>query len=74
MKSKLVAGIYTMFAIAKRVMCSILYFTPALGLFSLLRHLQAEQTKWNVKYFVDENTGLIQFGDAPPILWSTIDR
>ena len=63
-----------MFAIAKRVMCSILFFTPPLGLFSLLRHLQAEQTKWNIRHFVDKNTGLIQFGDAPPILWSTIDR
>ena len=74
-KSKIVAGIQAMFAIAKRVMCIVLYFTPPLGLFSLLRHLQAEQTKLeNAEEYLDENTGMIQLGNAPPIVWASIDR
>lgn len=74
-KSKIVAGIQAMFAIAKRVMCIVLYFTPPLGLFSLLRHLQAEQTKLeNAEEYLDGNTGMIQLGNAPPIVWASIDR
>ena len=42
--SKCIAGIQTMIAITKRVMAIILFFTPSLGLFNLLRH-------WQVKPF-----------------------
>ena len=40
LSSQTMAVVYTFFAIIKRVSCMILYFTPSLGLFSLLRHLQ----------------------------------
>ena len=38
--SKCVAGMQAIIAITKRVMAIILFFTPSLGLFSLLRHWQ----------------------------------
>ena len=73
--SKLVAGLFALISILKRVLCIILYFTPALGLFSLLRHLQAEQTAFseNIIYFAKANNGTIQFSNTSRI-WTTIDR
>ena len=74
--SKCIAGLYTMFAITKRVMSMILFFAPALGLFDLLHHWLAEQTNWNpvlIQNFVDAG-GNIQFGDSLPIPWYLIDR
>ena len=75
MVSKLFAVLCSLITIIKRELCLILYYTPPLGLFSLLRHLQAEQTKFHetTLRLVDE-FGMVQFGDSPPILWSTIDR
>ena len=75
MASKLIAVLCSMITIIKREVCLILYYAPPLGLFSLLRHLQAEQTKFHrtTLRLVDES-GMVQFGDSPPILWSTIDR
>ena len=75
MLSKLFACLYTLFACICRVVSTIIFFTPSLGLFSCLRHLQAEQTRWHPhleKYFVENGT--IQFGNSPPILWKEIDR
>ena len=73
--SKLVAGLFALISILKRVLCIILYFTPAMGLFSLLRHLQAEQTAFtdNMLHFANDNNGTIQFSNIS-ILWETIDR
>ena len=76
LKSKLVAAIYTLFACSTRVLVFVMYFTPPLGLFNLLRHLQAEQTRWDdniVKHFVNED-GTIQFGNSSNIPWNEIDR
>ena len=39
MVSKLIAGLYTLFAISVRVLGFVMFFAPALGLFSLLKHL-----------------------------------
>ena len=75
MKSKLIAVLNSLVAILKRVTCNILYYTPPLGLFSLLRHLQAEQIQFVEKSLrgVDAN-GMVQFGDVTPFLWDTIYR
>ena len=51
-----------------------MYFAPALGLFSLLHHWQAEQTPWepNIEgYFV--TNGTIEF-ENHTIAWNKIDR
>ena len=73
---KAIAGLCSMFAVTKRVMAMILFFAPALGLFDLLHHWSAEQTKWHpdiIEQFVD-NAGNIQFGGSLPIPWNQIDR
>ena len=74
--STCIMGLSTTFAITKRVLAVILYFTPVLGLFDLLRHWQAEQTPWHpdlIKYFFD-NADHIQFGDSHSIPWKLLDR
>lgn len=78
--SQMTAALLAVVSICKRVFCIVIYFTPPLGLFSLLRHLQAEQTKYYFAFdnyrkenFVN-NEGMIQFGDSSPFLWSTVDR
>jgi hypothetical protein len=75
MKSKLIAVLNSLIAILKKVTCNIIYYTPPLGLFSLLRHLQAEQIQFvgELLRLVDEN-GRVQFGDVTPFLWDTIYR
>ena len=78
--SQMTAALLAVVSICKRVFCIVIYFTPPLGLFSLLRHLQAEQTKYYFAFdnyrkenFVN-NEGMIEFGDSSPFLWSTVDR
>ena len=75
MESKLIAILNSLVAILKRVTCLINYYAPPLGLFSLLRHLQAEQIQFvgEPLRLVDEN-GMVQFGDVTPFLWDTIYR
>ena len=78
--SQMTAALLAVVSICKRVFCIVIYFTPALGLFNLLRHLQAEQTRYYFAFdnyrkenFVN-NEGMIQFGDSSPFLWSKVDR
>lgn len=76
--SKAIIGLCTVIAIIKSVLCKILYFTPPLGLFSLLRHLQAEQTRFANEFSLmgeglDEN-GMFHFGNSPPLAWKLIER
>ena len=73
--SKIIVAIYITFALTTRLLSIVMYFTPCLGLMSLLRHWQAEQTPWNyalVRYFV--NNGSIQIGNSPLINWAQLDR
>ena len=73
--AKLLALFFSLFCCLIRVLAIICYFAPALGLFNLLHHLQAEQTPWdqNIEgYFV--NNGSIQFGNSEEIPWKEIDR
>ena len=73
--SKLLAGLYCFIMTTTKTLGTIMYFTPALGLFKLLRHVQAEQTPWDPileEHFVKED--IIQFGNSPNIHWSQINR
>ena len=45
--AKLMAGLFSLFSCLTRIIAIIIYFAPALGLFNLLHHLQAEQTPWD---------------------------
>merc|ERR1711953_182271 len=66
--SMLMAGLTALCSSAIRVM----------SLISLLRHLQAEQTAYFPllpnQLLSLRNDGYVQVGNAPPFLWSTIDR
>ena len=59
-----------------RVMAYVLYFTPCLGLFNVLRHYQGEMYPFDQPYgqIVDVSQDRFYFGDAPPIPWSDITR
>merc|ERR1712223_98915 len=50
MKSKVILILYAFISAIKRSSALILYFSPALGLFNLLRHLQAEQAPFLQTY------------------------
>ena len=74
--SQCLAIMSTVIAISKKLLTIILFFTPTLGLFNLLNHWKAEQSKWVptlIQNFVDED-GIIQFGNSPPIPWDLFDR
>ena len=73
--SQLVATFYSLCGLITRVMAIVMYFSVPLGLFSLLRHWQAEQVKWS-QYTLDFVTpdGLLFLGNNEPIMWSEVDR
>ena len=76
MTSKIIAQLFLLCSLFRRVLCIVMYFSVPLGLFNLLRHIQSEQAKWDPvieKHFLDEG-GYIQFGDSPKFLWSSINR
>ena len=68
--------VYTSTSIVLRVFSCILYLTPALGLFDLLRHMQGEMLPYWDPYFYPEDiyTFNFYFGDAPPLNWTDITR
>ena len=73
-KPKLLVALYSFFGCTTRVVAIVAFFAPALGLFNLLRHIQAEQTAYDANfegYFVKD--GMIQFGDSN-VTWNELDR
>ena len=75
MMSRLVASTYSLCGLVTRVVAMIVYFTVPLGLFSILRHWQAEQVPWN-NYTLDFVTpeGLMFLGDNEGFVWNEVDR
>ena len=73
--SRLIATIFSLCGLTTRVVAMIMYFTVPLGLFSLLRHWQAEQVPWS-QYTLDFVTpdGLMFMGDNDGFLWNEVDR
>ena len=63
-------------SLALRIFSYTLFFTPALGLFSTLRHLQGEMYPFYAPFFedLDVSKDMFYFGDAPEIPWSKITR
>ena len=66
---------YTTVSIITRVFVCVLFWTPGLGLFESLRHLQGEMYPYK-KPFLEANVtqDLFHFGNAPLIPWSKITR
>ena len=76
--SKIVIGLYSFFSVSSRVLCMIMFFAPSLGLFDLLKHLQAEQTPWHpdLSNFVmnDVNGMILHFGSNYSLDWNRVNR
>lgn len=47
LKAKICVGSSAILSIVSAVFANILYFSPSLGLFNLLRHIQCEQRRWD---------------------------
>ena len=77
-KSKIVLAVFAGCSLIMRVSSVILYFTPSLGLFNVLRHLQGEMPPYQVPLsFPPEllkHLNRFEFGNAPPLLWSDVTR
>ena len=73
--SRLAASLYSLCGLITRVVGMIMYFTVPLGLFSLLRHWQGEQTPWSHETldFVTPE-GLMFMGDNEGFVWNEVDR
>ena len=65
---------YTSSSIALRVFSCILFLTPGLGLFNILRHLQGEMYPHYAPFHKKNHTDQFHFGNAPPIPWTQISR
>ena len=79
--SKIVIGLYSFFAVSSRALCMIMFFAPSLGLFNLLKHLQAEQTPWhpdlshpNFVDMTDVNGMILHFGSNYSLDWNRVNR
>ena len=84
MKANAIILIFALASIMQKMWCSIFYFTPCLGLYDILRHLQGETYPFkfytisrivkslNGTAFMDED--LFQFSNATPIPWTEISR
>ena len=76
--SILVSLAYSFFGCTTRLLAFVMFFTPPLGLFSLLRHLQGEQIPFNaglIANFVGQNgTGMVSFGNSPSFEWNQLCR
>ena len=74
-KSRFISALYCLFACLTRVTAVIMFFAGPLGLFSLLRHWQAEQYPWH-EYVLDlfYPNGTLHLGDGEPFELELIDR
>ena len=68
--------LFTLSSIFLRMFSYTLYFTPCLGLFNVLRHLQGEMYPYYhpVHYKMNLTQELFYFGNAKPIPWAQITR
>ena len=75
LNSRITVSLFCLNGLITRVLSIVLYFAVPLGLFSLHRHLQAEQYPWRVEVldFVGPD-GMIYLGDNEPFRWSKVDR
>ena len=73
--SKLTSGFFCLFGCLTRVTAIIMFFAGPLGLFSLLRHWQAEQYPWH-RYVLDlfYPNGTLGLGDEEQFELELIDR
>ena len=66
--SKLVVSFYALMSITTRLLAIIMFFSPSLGLFNILRHLQGEQFNWHpvlIEHLIEDKT--VTFEGISPI-------
>ena len=74
-KCKLSSGLFCLFGCLTRVTAIIIFFTGPLGLFSLLRHLQAEQYPWHTNVLdLFYPNGTLSLDNGKPFELELIDR
>ena len=78
--SKFVVFLWSVFAIARRMLTLVFFFVPSLGLLNLLHHWRAEQTPFWIRrdaaaqgYMSPADT-LQLFNMTETVLWTDIDR
>ena len=74
-KSRLMSALCCICGCIVRVTAIIIFFAGPLGLFNLLRHLQAEQYPWDVKILDLVNPdGTMVLGNNPSFKWNSVDH
>ena len=76
-KSTLLMVTFSLASITIRVFSYVLFWTPALGLFNILRHLQGELMPYLMPMIfppTDADVEMFHYGNAPPIPWLKISR
>ena len=71
--SKALIYSYALFGTSKRIIITILYFAPFMGLFDILYHHKYEQKEWTVNRQNPRET-LELYGGVTNVSWSMIDR
>ena len=72
--------VWTVFSVSKRLLVLVMYFTPSLGLFSLLYHWKAESIPFAVSQKSKWREGMLSqsqhlhLHNNRSVLWSEIDR
>ena len=81
MKAKIAVFAWAVFAIVRRIISVLAFFSPSLGLFSLLHHWQAENTPFKVRLdMISENPANFQtsnihlYNMSEEVAWSLLDR
>ena len=76
--SKIAVFLWGMFATLRRVLTIVAYFIPSLGLFSILRHWQAEKIPYRIRLDYARSLGpndqIKLYGLKETHLWSQLDR
>ena len=74
-ESRMTSGLFCMFGCLSRVTAIVIFFVGPLGLFSLLRHLQAEQYPWHTNVLdLFYPHGILSLGNGEPFELELIDR
>ena len=69
-------GLFAIITIVIKVGVIVMFFTPALGLFDLLKHFQGESLPYNIvmEKGINTTTEYMFYSNAKPVLWSEITR
>ena len=76
-KSSIVVFLWGLMGSLKRILSMVFFFTPSLGVFSILNHWQAEQYPFEIKSrynLIHRKDEVHMFNLTETVLWSELDR